>query len=422
MRKIIQFYLKLFAKVMLWRYHPRIIAVTGSVGKTSTKEAIACVLKNKFFLRQSHGNYNNELGVPLTIIGEDSGGKNIFTWLWIFFKAKIKIIWTDYPKLLVLEMGTDKPGDIDYLVNLVGRIDISVLTDIGISHLEFFPSRADLAREKLSIIKNLKTDSFAVLNIDNELIAKNKDLTKARILTYGLSTGALLRATDYAIINKDDKWGINFKLNYNGTVVPVFLPNVIGIPPVYSALAATACGIAIGMNLVEISQALESFTTPPGRLKIIEGINHTLILDDTYNAAPASVIAALESFNHIAHSRKIVALGTMAELGAAKEEGFRDVAKKIYEIKPDELHMVGSDTLLIKNELDKFGYKGFIKLYDDACACGQSVLEGLKPGDSILVKGSQSSRMEKVVKMIMAHPERAEKLLVRHSKKWLDKP
>lgn len=422
MRKIIQFYLKMFSKILLWRYQPRIIAVTGSVGKTSTKEAIACVLKSKFFLRQSRGNYNNELGLPLTIIGEDSGGKNFFSWVWIFFKAKLKFFWTRYPKLLVLEMGTDKPGDIDYLVNLVGRIDISVLTDIGISHLEFFQTRADLAREKLSIIKNLDPDAFAVLNADNELIAKNKDLTRAKIITYGLSTSAMLRATDYAIINRDDSWGVNFKLNYNGTVVPVFLPNVIGIPPVYSALAATACGIAMGMNLVEISQALGNFTTPPGRLKIIEGINHTLILDDTYNAAPTSVIAALESFNHIAHGRKIVALGTMAELGAAKEEGFQDVAKKIYETKPDELHMVGGDMELIKKELDKFGYKGFIKLYDDAVSAGQSVLEGLKPGDSILVKGSQSSRMEKVVKMIMAHPEKAEKLLVRHSKKWLDKP
>jgi UDP-N-acetylmuramyl pentapeptide synthase len=422
MRTIIQTILKYFAKLMLWRYQPNVVAITGSVGKTSTKEAVASVLRKKFTVRQSHGNYNNELGVPLTILGQNSGGHNFFAWLRVLFQAKLNFLWTKYPKFLVLEMGTDKPGDIDYLVKLVGKINIAVLTDIGISHMEFFANQADLAREKLSIIKNLSPEAYAVLNIDNDLIAKNVDLTKAKIITYGLSTSADLRATDYAIIQKNGNWGVNFKINFKGTVVPVFLPNVIGIPPVYSALAAACCGVVMGMNLVDISQALCQFTTPPGRLKIIQGINHTLILDDTYNAAPASVIAALESFGHIASGRKVVVLGTMAELGAAKVDGYKSVAEKIYELKPDELHFVGEDMALIKESLEKFGFAGVIKLYEDSKQAGQAVLESLKPGDTVLVKGSQASRTEKVVKLIMAHPEQAEKLLVRHSKNWLDKP
>src|SRR5258708_20564607 len=177
--------LGLLARLTLYRYKPKIVAITGSVGKTSTKEAVTTVLASNFSVRATHANYNNEFGVPLAIINEESGSKNIILWLWVLVKAFFKLIISDYPQILVLEFGTDRPGDIAYLTNLVGRIDASILTNIGISHLEFFAHPQELAKEKLSLIKKLERDTVAILNFDNQKIYDGKNQTKAEVLGYG---------------------------------------------------------------------------------------------------------------------------------------------------------------------------------------------------------------------------------------------
>src|SRR4051812_13914380 len=151
MNSILKTILRILAKLTLARFNPQIVAITGSVGKTSTKEAVATVLSKKFSVRASSGNYNNEIGLPLTIIDEKSGGNNPLLWLLIFIKAIVKLFTTKYPQVLVLEMGTDRPGDIGYLVDMVGKIDVAIITSIGISHLEFFASPEALTKEKLSL-------------------------------------------------------------------------------------------------------------------------------------------------------------------------------------------------------------------------------------------------------------------------------
>ena len=342
MNIIVRTILALLAKLTLWRYQPKVVAVTGSVGKTSTKEAVACVLKNKFKVRQSPGNYNNELGVPLTILEEESGGRSVIAWLGIFFRGFFKLISADYPDVLVLEFGADKPGDIGRLVSIVGNISIAAVTDIGISHLQFFANQPELVKEKLALIKHLKPQALAVLNFDSPKVFDGRTQTKAEVIGYGFSAGggsasggspAQLLASDFHL-NK-------FKLHYQGTVVPFFLPNALGKPAVYCTLAAVAVGLRFGMNLVSISEALKQYSPPAGRLRLIEGIKHTTIIDDTYNAAPSSTIAALEILSEIAIGRKVIALGAMTELGAKTDSGHREVAVKISESKVDAVFLVG---------------------------------------------------------------------------------
>src|SRR3989344_7542248 len=167
MKTILTSILNILARLMLYRFRPRVVAITGSVGKTSTKEAIAVVLGGRFQVRKSLGNYNNEIGVPLAIIGEQSPGKNVFGWMVLIIKTLIKLFSKNYPKILILEMGADRPGDITYLVDLVEQIEVGVVTDIGISHLEYFQTEEQIAREKTALIKNLIKAGLAVLNFDN---------------------------------------------------------------------------------------------------------------------------------------------------------------------------------------------------------------------------------------------------------------
>ena len=155
MKSILQNLLAFLAKLTLARYKPKVVAITGSVGKTSTKEAVAAVLSTEYSVRKSEGNYNNEIGLPLAILGSESAGKNPLAWVLVIVKAIAALIWTEYPEVLVLELGADRPGDIGYLAEMLGKIDVAIITDIGISHLEFFDSPSELAKEKLSLIKKL---------------------------------------------------------------------------------------------------------------------------------------------------------------------------------------------------------------------------------------------------------------------------
>ncbi len=421
MRTFVKAILRILAKLTLARYKPRVVAITGSVGKTSTKEAIAAVLKSRYSIRATTGNYNNEIGLPLTIIGEESAGKNPLGWIWIFIKSVLKLLGSHYPQVLILELGTDHPGDINYLTGVIGDIDAAVITDIGISHLEFFSSRESLAKEKISLIKKLRSNAAAILNFDNPKVLEGKNLTKAEVIGYGFSD-AHVKATDFNLIRSGNQWGSNFKVHYRGTVVPFFLPQALGAPAVYAALAAIAVGIRFNLNLVQASEALQIFSPPPGRLRLLDGIKHTTIIDDTYNAAPASTIAAIQVLTQISFGRKLAAIGSMAELGKQTETGHREVAAKIVESHIDLVFLVGENAKIIGDELNKRQFAGrawWFETSDQACI---PIQDALLEGDTILIKGSQSARMEKIVKEIMADPMRAESLLVRQSEKWANIP
>lgn len=422
MRTLVKKILRLLAKLTLARYKPRVVAITGSVGKTSTKEAVAVVLGSTFFVRESLGNYNNELGVPLTIIGEESGGKNPYAWVWIFIKALVKLIAADYPKILVLEMGADRPGDIGYLVEIIGRIEVAVITDIGISHLEFFGAETDIVKEKLSLIKKLSADCKAVLNFDNPKVFEGQNQTKAEVLGFGFNEHAQVMISDFQIIQVDGSWGVNFKIHHQGTVVPFFLPNALGKPAVYAATAAAAVGLRFGINLVDASQALKHYVPPAGRLRLFAGINQTQIIDDTYNAAPDSMFAAIDMLGQFAKGRKMAVLGGMAELGNKTESGHRAVAVKLAENKIDIVILVGTNSKIFEDELAKLKFSGQVQWFDSSDRARIPVRDSLREGDTVLIKGSQATRMEKIVKEIMLEPEKASRLLVRQNDNWLAKP
>jgi len=188
--------LRIMAVLVLKKYNPKVIGITGSVGKTSAKEAVFTVLAGKFRVRKNEKNYNNEIGVPLTIIGAESGMQSTKKWLKVFWKWFLLMIFPmEYPEILILEMGADRPGDMDYLTNFV-RSKVGVLTEIASSHIEFFKTLEGIAKEKSTLLKKLDEKSLAIINIDNPHIAKLEKQIKSRITTFGFSDEAKMKATD----------------------------------------------------------------------------------------------------------------------------------------------------------------------------------------------------------------------------------
>ncbi len=422
--KYLEVVLRWMAIVVLKKYNPRIAGITGSVGKTSAKEAIYLVLSSKFRVRRNIKNYNNEIGIPLTIIGAESGSRSFWKWLKVFFKwLGVVIFPVEYPEILILEMGVDKPGDMRYLLSFV-PLKIGVITSISAVHLEHFKNIDQIAKEKGKIAESLPEDGFAILNADDDRILEMKNKTKAQVITYGFSDKSEVKATDAVYISEEIKpEGISFKLNYEGKSIPVRLRKILAIHQIQAALAAISAGIAFKINLVDIAASLERFISPRGRMNLIAGINSSFIIDDTYNASPASVIAALNALDSLKASRKIAVLGDMLELGAEEEKGHREIARKIFEINADLFFAVGDRMKIAVKELKKLNYPGEkIFWFMSPNEAGEVLLNKISDGDLISVKGSQGMRMEKVVEKIMADPSKARNLLCRQSEEWWKKP
>ncbi|HPJ80312.1 MAG TPA: Mur ligase family protein [Candidatus Portnoybacteria bacterium] len=417
MRKILQKILRILAKIALKKYKPIVIAITGSVGKTSTKEAIYAVFKNHFGekrVRKNEKNYNNEIGVPLTIFNLETGGNSILKWIPKFIKIFWMIIFKiEYPDFLVLEMGADKPKDIEYLLNFVEH-RVGVITAIGEIpvHVEFFESPEKVVEEKRKIITKLDKNGVAILNYDDERVRKMGDSIDAKVLTYGLSEKADIKATNYELkllLNEKNISELNFKLDFGGSSVPAKLINVLGVQHLYSALAATAVGITFNINLVEISQALREVVPISGRMHLIKGIKNSIIIDDSYNAALLSMEAGLDALKVFQNSsaneikrRKIAVLGDMLEIGKYSEQAHIQVGKKAGEI-ADMIFAIGNCAGFIEQGAINAGFEvNKIFKFSTSDEAKLVIQKKIQENDVIFIKGSHSIKMENIVEEIMA--------------------
>lgn len=431
MKKIIMCLLAFFANKIVQKYQPKVVAITGSVGKTSSKEAISLILSHQYRVRSNFSNYNNEFGLPLTIIGSKSAQKNIFKWFLIFLKSLALLVLKNknYPEVLVLEMGVDREGDMDYLLKIV-RPDRAVLTNISHSHLEYFGSLDKIKKEKLKLLEGLKKGGVAIVNSDNDFLKDIKNELKFPVINYGFKAGAdvLIKDLNFVVPEEslnDNFYGANFKLEYKGSLIPISLPGVLSKSSIYSILSALAVAVSLDLNLVDLITYLNEFKVPAGRMNVLKGIKNTILIDDTYNSSPESSLLALDFLKEIKKRRgakKIVVLGDMLELGSYTEEGHRLVGEKISQIDIDEIILVGEKARDIgRGAIDNGFNKDFVFQFKDSNQAGLFLQNRMKEGDIILLKGSQGVRMEKAVKEIMAEPLLADQLLVRQSGNWLRK-
>jgi len=421
--KFLQRILAFIAGKIIKKYRPIIIGITGSVGKSSTKQTVALILKNHMNIRESKGNYNNEIGVPLTIIGVKSPGRNLVGWTKVLIFGFLKIVFKDksYPRVLVLEMAADRPGDIEYLLKMA-PCKIGVLTAIGRAHVEFFKNIENVAHEKSAIITNLPKDGWAILNADDKRVLSLKNETSAGVLTYGLGPQADIQGLEVGLdqVLKPEGpeiRGLRFKVSYQGNIVPVFLPGTVSLSQVYVALASIAVGLPLGLNLIDLVQTLEKYKALPGRMSLIQGINRSLIIDDTYNSSPLAVESALETLESIRihpYASKWVILGDMLELGDLSRRAHYQVGKKIARTKFDYLIAVGREARAIVQGARENGFiNENVFSFENSLAVFKFLKPRIKTGDVILIKGSRKMKMEKLVKEIMLQPYLAKKYLVR---------
>ncbi|OGN05131.1 MAG: hypothetical protein A2659_02225 [Candidatus Yanofskybacteria bacterium RIFCSPHIGHO2_01_FULL_44_24] len=419
------------------RFRPEIIAVTGNVGKTSTKEAIAAVLKNTGRIRASRGNLNNELGVPLTILGDWSdeyyeSGNTAWFWIKVLFVGTFGLFFQkNYPKILVLEYGADKPGDIKKLSRRF-KPSIGIVTAVGKIpvHVEYFSDPDGVAREKSHLVSGLSASNYAILNQDDPAVSSMRSKTKAKVMTYGFGEGSTVQVFGFDNHYEKGKLaGVSFKLHYGAnSFIPVTIQGALGRSQALSAAAAASVGIIKEMNLIEIADALsENYNPPKGRLRLLEGIKNSTIIDDTYNAAPASTHLAVDILKLLPlqevqgkPARKIAVLGDMLELGKYTVQAHQEIGNLVGG-QVDELVCVGLRAKFIADAAANQMPAEKIRVFATSLDARSMVQEMIRAGDTILVKGSQGIRMEKIVEEIMAEPERKKELLVRQGKKWLRK-
>ena len=425
-KKIISYILKIESRLVLWKYKPKIVAVTGSVGKTSTKDALYAVLSGVTYVRKSEKSFNSEIGLPLTILGCPNGWSNPYVWLQNVLKGLWLFIWPHkYPTWLVLEVGVGKAGDMKKTASWI-KTDAVVMTAIGEMpvHIEFFNSRKHLIEEKSDLIKTLHKDGLLVLNNDDEAIMGMKTKTKNRVITYGFGEDADIRGSADAVLYDEtsEPMGIIFRVDENGTSFPVIIEGVFSRNNIYSSLATLAFASGIKMNMLNAASALKNYEVPPGRMRLLKGINNSILIDDTYNSSPAACETGLKTLSEIkTKGKKIAVLGDMLELGKHTKEAHENIGKIAKEY-AEILLLVGPRSESIKLGAIEAGMnEQSIFYFSNSREAGDFLKTFIKDGDLVFIKGSQGMRMERVTEKVMLDVENKEKLLVRQDKEWLQK-
>ncbi len=422
--KIIRPVVTLLAKLTVARYHPRVIGVTGSVGKTSTKRAIFAVVSKVRRVRAASGNLNNEMGLSLAVLGDWSPEdlrlvsrdqpagtakfRKLMFWFKVMFVGVGRLIVKSgrYPDVLILEYGADRPGDILRLMQ-VARPDVGIITAVGDvpAHVEFYAGPKNVAREKGRLIERLSSANTAILNHDDDFVDALRDRTRGRVMTYGFSEGSDLRVARMEYHMREGiPAGISFKLEYEGSSVPVRLEGVFGKAPAYASAAAACVGLIFGMNLVNISEAFADYVPAPSRMELLPGMKHALLIDDTYNASPLSMREALDTLKELPAERKIAVLGDMLEIGKYAIEAHESIGDEASRV-VDVLVTVGERAKFIASAAHDAGMKKERIFSFDAASDAIQPLEHLmKKGDLVLVKGSHAMHLEEVVRAVTAEP------------------
>lgn len=381
-----------------------IIGITGSVGKTTAKDATAKILATRFKILASAKSLNSDFGVPLTLLEEKSGFSNPLKWIGILARSA----WKSFIKLphekIVLELGVDAPNDLLKLLKII-KPKIGVFLNVAPVHLENFKNIKEIALEKSLLISNLSARCVAILNADDKFSRNVK--TKARKIFFGISAKADLRAFEI----RENLNGISAKISWKNEIVQFKAP-ILGRQNLHSILAAITVGIVEGISLEKSVAVFEDFCLPCGRLNFLEGIHDSKIIDGSYNSNPTSLEAALKTFGKLQAQRKIVVLGQMNELGKNSEKFHREMAIKATEVADIVIGVFGKAKFFVM--VARMAKKP-AKFFQKAEIAGEWLKKEIKTGDLILVKGSQNNvQLEKAIVKILNNPA-DQKFLCRQS-------
>jgi len=366
-----------YAAFILRKYQPTVIGITGSAGKTATKDAVAAVLQRKFQVFKNYQSYNGRYGLPIAL-GQLEAGHEV----------------------AVLEMASDTFGEIAQLAKIT-QPQVGVITTINRAHLSILGSLNNIAAEKARLIEALPFNGSAILNADDPRVAGMVPRTQARIITFGLKRGADVRATDIKISPE----GLSFTVTYEGKPYRGTTP-LIGRHHIYAVLAAVAVGLVFKIPPKTALAALKNLPRTPGRMNLLPGRNGTLILDDTFNASPEAMMAALDTLAEFPGANKVAILGDMPDLGETEEEAHRQVgeyaATRVRRLvtKGEAAQHIAAAAVERESGLGKHAVHVTFTGNDAAAA----VEDLLSPDTVVLVKGGPAARMERVVQHLLENP------------------
>ena len=358
------------------RFDVAVVGITGSVGKTSTKEMVAHSLAARLNVLLSEKNFNNEIGVPQTL----------------FQLARPH-------QVAVIEMGMRGPGQIARLAEIAAP-RVGVVTNIGLSHVELLGSREEIAAAKAELLEALPADGTAVINGDDDFAPFLSARSGGRVVTYGTSRQSDFRATH---VRFNESGESSFRIN--GKKVAIHAP---GVHHVVNAAAACAVASAFGIGVEDVAAQLESYHPPAMRMETLQLPNGTTVLNDAYNAAPDSMRSALETLAVMAGGKRraVAVLGDMKELGKESDEGHRYVGEQVAGRKVDLLVTVGNLARGIAESAERTLGKRKVHSFASTETAAATIPELLKPGDIVLVKGSRAMAMERIVEAVKTKNEK----------------
>lgn len=394
------------------RHEFKILGVVGSIGKTSTKLAIAKVLTSEKRVRYQAGNYNDLVSVPLVFFGQEMPVLwNAFAWLWIILQNELQI-WLAFPfDVVVVELGTDGPGQISAFRQYL-HLDVAVLTAVTAEHMEFFGSLEQVAEEEWSVI------------FFSDMVYANKDLCKImppnldhkKIIYYGKDFGSIYKMENVS----RTKSGFSFDILFEGRKIMDIYYEALSEIQLYVLCAAVAVAEGLRLDRAKVKSALSGIKSFAGRMQKLKGIKRSVIIDDTYNASPAAVKMALDALYAFPAPQRIAILGMMNELGTSSEREHRQVGEYCDPKFLDWVVTIGEDAnaFLAPAALER-GCKVYkAKNADDA---GLFVKDKIQSGAVILAKGSQNGVFaEEALKPLLAEKADISKL-VRQDESWMQK-
>ncbi len=415
-KRFIQKRLEKLAKKYLAKHKPKLILVTGSVGKTSTKLAIATVLSERFGVRVHKGNHNSELSVPLGILGIDypDNIRSIGAWLKVHKAAKRRIkSKTNDCDVIVQELGTDAPGDIPHFGTYL-KADIGVVTAVSPEHMQAFGNLDAVAQEELSVAK---FSNRIVINRDDIDGSYAKYLTLSAVNTYGTSAAA-----EYRFETSDSNLKEGFKGQF---IAPEFgkvdvALRLAGEQNIKAAVAAGVIGAKLGLTAQDVANGQAKIRPASGRMNILKGLKDSILIDDTYNSSPLAAEAAIKTLYSFSAGQKIAILGSMNELGAMSADAHKSLGELC---KGTELAWV----ITIGEEAEKYlapvarGQGCQVKSFSNPYDAGAFAHQVLERNAIVLAKGSQNGVFAEEALKILLHNSADEEQLVRQSAAWLER-
>ena len=358
------------------RFEGKLVAISGSNGKTTAKEMCASILSQRASCLKNEGNLNNQFGLPLTLLRREPSHR-----------------------FAVVELGMNHRGEIAALT-AIAKPDVGLITNVGTAHIEFLGSQDEIALEKGDLVANLPPEATAVLNADDTRVAAQAERTRARVLRFGRAADADVRALNVAAGDDGTLW---FEISCSQGAREVAVAG-LGEATLSNALAASAAALAAGASLDDIVAGLHCYQPISGRLTRIDLAGDVVVIDDTYNANPQSMENALRTLANLPRKRHIAVLGVMGELGITADDAHLALGRLAAQLELHTVFAVGMDAEgIAAGALEKGMPPSSVFACDSCEEASAKLIDLLEHGDGVLVKGSRSARMERVVEALVLH-------------------